>query len=416
MTHAGTRSVHADICVVGGGPAGLTLALLLLRSGVRVTVVERSRSLDREYRGEILQPGGAALLDRLGVLAGARRRGAHEHTGFRFTDRGRVLLVADYRRLPGPYNQLLSLPQRHLLEELLEQCGQFADFRYLSGQRASELLRDGRGAVRGVRTTGAERVEVLAHCVVGADGRYSKIRRLAGIEVDRAEAFAHDVLWFRLPADGDADGDAESQVRIFRGGGNPVLAYRSFPDTLQVGWTLPHGGYRAEAARGIDHIAAEIATSLPMYADRIAARLGGLSDLTLLDVFTQEARDWTADGLVLLGDAAHTHSPIGAQGINLAVQDAVALHPVLMTALEHRDARAEVLERFTRRRRPAVRRVMRFQALQSKAMLSQNPVAARVRPRIAGVVSRTPLFRAILRHVAYGDQGIAVAEDHFVRR
>lgn len=412
MTEAGTRSVHTDICVVGGGPAGLTLALLLLRSGVRVTVVERSRSLDREYRGEILQPGGAALLDRIGVLEGARGRGAHEHTGFRFADRGRALLVADYGRLPGPYNRLLSLPQRHLLEQLLEQCGQFDAFRYLPGRRASDLLRDDRGAVRGVTATGDERVEVLAHCVVGADGRYSKIRRLAGIDVDRAEAFAHDVLWFKLPADDDTD----PQVRIIRGGGNPVLVYRSYPDTLQIGWTLPHGGYRAVAAQGIDHVTREITKALPMYADRIAERLGGVADLTLLDVFTQEARDWTADGLVLIGDAAHTHSPIGAQGINLAVQDAVALHPVLMTALEHQTFGTDVLERFTRRRRPAVRRVMRFQALQSKAMLSQNPVAARVRPRIAGVVSRTPLFRTILRHVAYGDRDIAVAEEHFVRR
>ncbi|MFJ8957558.1 FAD-dependent monooxygenase [Streptomyces sp. NPDC102381] len=412
MTEAGTRSVHADICVVGGGPAGLTLALLLLRSGVRVTVVERSRSLDREYRGEILQPGGAALLDRIGVLEGARKRGGHEHTGFRFADRGRALLVADYSRLPGPYNRLLSLPQRHLLEELLERCGQFDEFRYLPGRRASQLLRDDRGTVRGVTATGDEGVEVLAHCVVGADGRYSKVRRLAGIEVDRAEAFAHDVLWFKLPADGDTD----PHVRIVRGGGNPVLVYRSYPDTLQIGWTLPHGGYRDVAAKGIDHVTREITKALPRYADRIAERLNGVADLTLLDVFTQEARVWTADGLVLIGDAAHTHSPIGAQGINLAVQDAVALHPVLMTALEHRTADTDILERFTRRRRPAVRRVMRFQALQSKAMLSQNPVAARVRPRIAGVVSRTPLFRTILRHVAYGDQDIAVAEEHFVRR
>ncbi|MFJ2473583.1 FAD-dependent monooxygenase [Streptomyces sp. NPDC087659] len=412
MTDTEADGARVDFCIVGGGPAGLTLALLLLRSGASVAVLERSRSLEREYRGEILQPGGAALLDRIGVLAGARKRGAHEHPGFRLTDRGRVLLDADYGRLPGPYNHLLSLPQRHLLEELLDRCREFTAFRYLPGHRASELLRDADGVVRGVVATGAGRVEVRAHCVVGADGRYSKIRRLANIEVDRAESFDHDVLWFKLPADDDAD----HRVRIFRAGGNPVLVHRSFPDTLQVGWTLPHGGYRAVAERGIEHVKAEIAKALPPYADRIAAHLGRLSDLTLLDVFTQEARSWTADGLVLIGDAAHTHSPIGAQGINLAIQDAVVLHPVLMASLSGGDASAQTLEEFTRRRRPAVRKVMRFQALQSKAMLSQNPVAARVRPRLAGVVSRTPLFRTILRHVAYGDPDIAVAEDHFVRR
>ncbi|MFD7107030.1 FAD-dependent monooxygenase [Streptomyces celluloflavus] len=408
MTDAELR---ADFCIVGGGPAGLTLALLLLRSGASVTVLERSRSLDREYRGEILQPGGSALLDALGVLEGARERGGHEHTGFEFADRGRVLLDADYRRLPGPYNHLLSLPQRHLLEELLKKCGEFDSFTYLPGCRVGELLRDDRQTVCGVVAGGGARV-VRAHCVVGADGRYSKVRALAGLAARRQEAFERDVLWFKLPA----AGAERPRVRISRAGGNPVLVYRSFPDSVQVGWTLPHGGYRAVTDRGIGHARDEITRAVPEYADLVAEHLTSLSDMSLLDVFTQEAVDWATDGLVLIGDAAHTHGPIGAQGINLAVQDAVVLHPVLMTSLRTGDAGAEVLNRFVRARRPAVRKVMRFQALQSKAMLSQHPVAARVRPRIAGLVSRTPMYRSILRHVAYGDPGVALADELFVHR
>lgn len=408
MTDADLR---ADFCVVGAGPAGLTLALLLLRSGASVAVLERSRSLDREYRGEILQPGGSALLDALGVLQGARARGAHEHTGFEFADCGRVLLDADYRWLPGPYNHLLSLPQPHLLEELLKQCSEFDSFTYLPGCRVGELLRDDHGAVCGVVAGGGSRV-VRAHCVVGADGRYSKVRALAGLEARRQEAFEHDVLWFKLPA----TGQHPPRVRISRAGGNPVLVYRSFPDSVQVGWTLPHGGYRDVAERGIAYARGEIARAVPEYADLVAAHLTALSDMSLLDVFTQEAVDWATDGLVLIGDAAHTHGPIGAQGINLAIQDAVVLHPVLMSALRTGDAGAESLNRFVRKRRPAVHQVMRFQVLQSKAMLSQHPVAARVRPRIAGLVSRTPLYRRILRHVAYGDPGIAVADELFVQR
>ncbi|MER6772870.1 FAD-dependent monooxygenase [Streptomyces bacillaris] len=404
--------LHPDFCIVGGGPAGLTLALLLLRSGTSVTVLERSRSLDREYRGEILQPGGAAVLERLGALAGARSRGAHEHRGFQFVDGGRVLLDVDYSRLPGPHNHLLSIPQRHVLEELLDLCGSFAGFRYLAGHRASELLRDSGGVVRGVLAKGPTEVEVRAHCVIGADGRYSKTRRLAGIGEHRVEAFQHDVLWFKLPA----EEDAEPRVRIFRGGGNPVLVYRSFPDSLQMGWTLPHGGYQAVAEQGVEHVRERIARALPPYADRITTRLTQLSDLSLLDVFTQEARSWTVDGLVLIGDAAHTHSPIGAQGINLAMQDAVILHPVLLASLEARDPSAAFLEQFVQRRRPTIRKVMRFQSLQSKGMLSQNPVAARLRPRLAGLVCRTPLFRKVLRHVAYGDPSITIAEQHYVSR
>ncbi|WP_433226632.1 FAD-dependent monooxygenase [Microtetraspora malaysiensis] len=401
--------LKADFCVVGGGPAGLTLALLLARSGAAVVVVERSTSMEREYRGEILQPGGLRLLAELGVLDGARERGCHEHSRFRFVDRARALVDIDYRRLPGPFNYLLSIPQRHLLEELLTAI-QRLDVTYLAGHRVSELITED-GRIRGVVAGGPNRRQVVwAHRVVAADGRYSKTRHLAGIEFDRRDAFDHDVLWFKItcPADDPAD------VRIFRAAGNPVLVYRSFPDSLQVGWTLPHKGYRAMAHQGVDHVKARIADALPPYADLIDSTLTSLNDLTLLDVFSGVARHWATNGLLLIGDAAHTHSPIGAQGINLAVQDAVAAHPALMASLRVGDPSADPLARYVTARRHDIAQIMRLQVMQSKAMLSQSPVAAALRPRASKLLSHTPVFHRILHRLAYGNKDIRIATDLFV--
>ena len=207
---------RTDCCIVGAGPAGLVLALLLLRSGVRVTVLERARSFDREYRGEILQPGGLALLDELDVLAGARARGAYEHRRFRLVEGGRTLLDIDYRRLPAPYNFLLSIPQRHVLEELLDRCRAFDGFSYLAGTRISELVHHA-GRIAGVVGDGPDgRRTVLARCVVGADGRYSKTRTLAGIPAGRLDVFAQDVLWFKLRRRGRARTCASSGGRAAR--------------------------------------------------------------------------------------------------------------------------------------------------------------------------------------------------------
>jgi monooxygenase len=401
--------IRTDVCVVGGGPAGLTLALLLLRSGVRVTVVEKARGLDREYRGEILQPGGLALLDRLGVLRDARDRGACELTRFRLTDSRRVLMDFDYRRLPAPYDHLLSLPQRHLLQALLSRCERFEEFRHLPGHGVARLLEDG-GAVRGVTTKGHDGARtVTARVVVGADGRYSKTRTLAGIANRRHDVFDMDVLWFKLSA------DPTGVVRIHRGAGGPVIAYDSHPGSVQIGWTLPHHSYRETAARGIEHVREQVARSLPEYADRIRASVGALTDLTLLDVFAARAEHWVRDGLVLIGDAAHTHSPLGAQGINLAVQDAVVLHPVLVDALRRGTGAvgADLLAAYERERAADIDAVMRLQVMQSKGMFAEGRLAATVRPRIAKAVSRTPLGRRITRRIAYGNPAIQVREDLF---
>ncbi|WP_248958979.1 FAD-dependent monooxygenase [Sphaerisporangium perillae] len=401
--------IQTDFCVVGGGPAGLTLALTLLRSGTRVTLIERSSSFDREYRGEILQPGGMAVLDALGVLAGARERGCHEHDGFQLVDRGRVLLDGDYRRLPGPYNCLLSIPQRHLLQELLDRCLAFEEFTYLGGSRVTGLLEEA-GAVRGALCEGrGERHAVLAHCVVGADGRYSKVRRLAGIGYTRLDVFDQDVLWFKLPA-GDR---APRVVRVFLAGGNPVLTYASVPDGVQVGWTLPHKGYGSIAAEGVDHVKEQICAAIPEYTGLVRSHIGALSDLTLLDVFAGSAERWVRDGLVLIGDSAHTHSPIGAQGINLAVQDAVALHPILLASLRNRDASAAFLGAFTAGRRPPIDSMTRIQRAQSRVMLSTGGFVSVVRPVLAGLVSRSPVYRLMLRKIAYGDPAIRISSELF---
>ncbi|WP_328406284.1 FAD-dependent monooxygenase (plasmid) [Streptomyces sp. NBC_00390] len=408
--------LRADVCIVGGGPAGLTLALLLLRSGAEVALIERSASLDREFRGEILQPGGLALLDELGVLEGAVARGGYPLDRFRLQEDGRTLLDIDYRRLPGPHNHMLSIPQRHLLEELLTSCRAYPGFVHLEGHRATALLRSGGTVIGAVARSDAGSSTVHALCVVGADGRYSKVRRLAGIEAGRIEAFDFDVLWLKVPAPGGRRTPAAARLRevgVTRSGGNPVLVYPSWPDSVQIGWTLPHRSYTAAMDEGFAAVRDAIARAVPDYADAVHAELRTMKDLTLLDVFAGSARTWVQDGLVLIGDAAHTHSPLGAQGINLAVQDAALLHPVLVEALRTRDVTSQALGRYEVARRPAIDAVMKFQVMQGRMMLARGGVAARLRPMVARAISRTPIGAKLTRRVAYGSSPVRLRTDLF---
>ncbi|WP_329580438.1 FAD-dependent monooxygenase [Kitasatospora sp. NBC_01250] len=400
-----------DVCVVGAGPAGLALSLLLLRSGVRVTLIERASGFDREFRGEILQPGGMAVLDALGVLSAASERGSRAHHGFQLLDGAKTLLDIDYRRLGPPYDHLLAVGQRHVLEELLSACRRHPAFTYWGGYRLAELPREGNRFAGAVAVGGAgERRTVRARVVVGADGRYSKARRLAGIDPGRMDVFDQDVVWFKV----HAPGVTVDRVRVHRRSGQAMLVYGSYPDHLQIGWTVPHGSWSAVAARGILAVKRELSTALPEYADLIEEQITELSDLTLLDVFAGRAGQWVRDGLVLIGDAAHTHSPLGAQGINLALQDAAVLHPVLLDALCEGAVDPRALDRFTTLRAPDIDAVFRFQVTQSKAMLGRpNPVADTVRPVLARLISRTALGGFLTRRIAHGRTPVQVRTDLF---
>jgi monooxygenase len=400
---------QAEVCIVGAGPAGLTLALLLLRSGLRVSLVERTRAFDREFRGEILQPGAMQLLDELGVLADIRRRGGYELERFEMIDNGRLCMRIEYRDLASDFNFLLSVPQRHLLEELLAQCCRYRRFNYHEGASITALERDG-GRVVGIhyRQDSEERT-IAASLVVGADGRYSKTRKLAEIPFNRQENFAHDVLWFRVPLPA---GDP-TQVRVYRSGGNPVLAYRSYPDFLQLGWTLPHGRYRELASQGFDETKRQILRAAPMYEAPIAQAIHKMSDLTLLDVFSGNAGIWTLPGLVLVGDSAHTHGPIGAQGINLAIQDAVVLHPEVIRSVSSGEDGTDDLGPYEARRRPDIEAVTVLQGRQARGMLSDNPIGNLLRPYVMRALGHTPIYAKTLNQLAFGRSPISVRSDLF---
>ncbi|KJY47967.1 hypothetical protein VR46_00515 [Streptomyces sp. NRRL S-444] len=405
------EELDTDVCVIGAGPAGLALTLMLLRSGIRVTLVERSTGFRRDFHGELLQPGGQRVLDELGILAGAAARGAASLRGVQVLERDQVLLDIDYGRLPAPYDHLLALPQPHVLQELLAACRRLPGFTPLEGHRIAALLEKRPGSpCEGAVVHGPDRtrVTVRAAVVVGADGRFSKTRALAGIDAGRT-SFAHDVVRFSLHAPRRATG----RVRVHRGPDSAVLVHDTHPDRISVVWALPQGGARA-AGRGIGDIRRELAGILPQFAGLLHARLGSMADLTVLDVSASHAREWVRDGLVLLGDSAHTHGPLAAQGIDLALQDAAALHPVLVAALHAGEPTAQRLAAYQERRAPAASAVHRMQVVQSRAVFGGGPpAAALLRARAAGIVTRTPFGARITRRFAHGHDPAGVRTDLF---
>src|SRR5499427_1709612 len=197
-------------CIVGGGPAGAMLALLLARRGVPTALLEMDHDFDREFRGDTVHPSTLEILDQLGLAQRVHSLPSNKISGpTLLTTRG-PFTPFDLGRLKTKYPYILMVHQKDLLALLTAEAKKYPGFQLLMGANVVDLIRED-GMVRGVRYQTKDGVhEVPALLTVGADGRFSRARQLAGIEPVRTSP-PMDVLWFRLPhlaEDIDAPGGA----------------------------------------------------------------------------------------------------------------------------------------------------------------------------------------------------------------
>ena len=385
-------------CVVaGGGPAGMVLGLLLARAGVDVQVLEKHADFLRDFRGDTVHPSTLQLLDELGLadefadLPYSRV----DEVAFPTSD-GRTVVVADFRRLRAPYPYVAMVPQWDLLDLLADAAREEPGFTLRMSTEVTGLLRD-EERVRGVEYRRADGTagRIEADLVVGCDGRWSTVRREAGLR-PREFAVPIDAWWFRLPrAESDA---AASLTPRARPGRFAVVIPRT--DFLQIAYIGRKGTDAELRARGIEAFRLDVAELMPELADRVDT-LRSINDVKHLDVRVNRLRRWHVDGLLCIGDAAHAMSPVGGVGINLAVQDAVAAAAVLAEPLLRGAATAQRLRSVRNRRLVATVAVQSLQRLLHRGLVRPILDGRRTGPPkpMLALLQRVPRMTAVTAYL-----------------
>ncbi|HTO08782.1 MAG TPA: FAD-dependent oxidoreductase [Myxococcota bacterium] len=386
------------VAIAGAGPAGAALAYLLARRGVRVTLLERQSDFAREFRGEGLMPGGVDALQQMGLGPELERLPQARITGLDVYLNGRHGLHVDVASLPPdlPLPRFVSQPA--LLEMLVAQAEKSPGFTLLRGAVARELIHAG-GRVTGLRIEADGRArDVAADYVIGCDGRASLVRKRAGLERPR-EAQAFDVVWVKLPLPEFMRG----RVRGCVGRRHFAIAFESPDAMLQLGWAIDKGTYGDIRKGGIEHWLEQLAQNLPAdLTDWLRAHARELTHPFLLDVVCDHLDLWSAPGVLLLGDAAHPMSPVGAQGINIALRDAVVaanqLGPVLLAGAPAAELDAAAA-RVTAERLPEVKEIQAIQTRAPALLMQRSRWAELVVGTFGPLLLRSGILAFVFRQV-----------------
>jgi len=369
---------QTDVLIVGAGPTGLALAAALQKGGVDHLLIDAMEEGCNTSRAAVVHAHTLEMLEAIDIVEPLTAR-AIELSRFTIRDRDQALLALRFDALPSAYRHLLMVPQsttEAVLQGRLEELGG----RLHRGVAALGATTEAGGAAVRVKTAAGERT-IHARYVVGADGMHSVIREAAGIAF-RGEAYGASFVL--------------ADVRMEWPLGDDEVSLFFSPAGLVVVAPLPDGSFRVVATvddapeqPGIDDIQRLLDARGPATQ---ACRVTGIAWASRFRVHHRLADRYRSGPFLLMGDAAHVHSPAGGQGMNTGLVDAIVLADALTRVVRER-APDSVLDDYGAARRPAAQQVLVLASRLTRMATMRSGLARRIRNVALRLLNHVPAFK-----------------------
>jgi 2-polyprenyl-6-methoxyphenol hydroxylase-like FAD-dependent oxidoreductase len=398
--------MDTDVLVVGAGPTGLALACGLRAAGVAVRVVDKAAGPAVTSRALGLQPRGVEVLDRLGALSDLPDRGLAIHSVV-ITVNGRELarlpVGQSMQRLGGKTALLMSQADiEAALRDRLATLGGSIEW-----DRAVADVIAGPGGVD-LRLGNGD--EVRAGWVVGADGAHSAVRKAVGVEFPGVPLIEHFLL---ADVHADIDRPRDNTYGWLRG----TQMFVAFPlpgvDLWRLMTAAPPG---CPDDPSQDEVIAYLGERL---AAEIGASIKSVEWTSSFRIHRRITDSYRRGRILLAGDAAHIHSPLGGQGMNTGIGDAENLAWKLALVISGR-ADAALLDTYQAERRPIAKDVLKSTSGVTEFVVGQSWISRLLRDRVAiplmnrGWVQRLIAEKASQLQVSYRHGPLGARRSQFL--